>query len=174
MEIIDDIADDIPNDKYVLLCKELKENYSDFEKIQDKIKEIEERQAEVRITELEEKIEKANLVISNMGKHIVLIEKFKEFTRAFLTHLNIEDIYRDALKQANDDDDDSKICVPLTLIKKRINNVRCHDINCSCCDRDSDSDSDDDDDDYKTKYKQLVERIKKTSKTQLQKLKNEL
>ena len=170
MEIIDDIADYIPNDKYVDLCRELKDNYSNFEKIQNKIHDLESREEIKIIHDLERRNEELEEMIGRAGKSMVIAEKFKLYTRGFMDYLNITDIFADGMREA---EEGNTIAIPVKEIRRRIKKMRCCEEGCKDCIYDS-SDDEDDKDDYKTKYKQLVERIKKTSKNQLQKLKNEL
>jgi len=137
MEIIEDIVDDIPNDKYVDLCKELKDNYEDFEEIEERIKELE------------------------MNDRCA--SRFVDYTHGFLEGINLNDIFRKGMRRFTDDDE---VSFELEEIKERVKNLKCDccEKNCSSCEEE----------DYETKYNELVNRIKNTSKTQLQKLKNEL
>lgn len=137
MEIIEDIVDDIPNDKYVDLCKELKDNYEDFEEIEERIKELE------------------------MNDRCA--SRFVDYTHGFLKGINLNDIFAKGMSRFNDDDE---VSFQLEEIKERVKNIKCDccEKNCSSCEEE----------DYETKYNELVNRIKNTSKTQLQKLKNEL
>ena len=137
MEIIEDIVDDIPNDKYVDLCKELKDNYEDFEEIEERIEELE------------------------MNDRCA--SRFVDYTHGFLDSINLDDIFIKGIRRFNDDDE---VSFELEEIKERVKNIKCDccEKNCSSCEEE----------DYETKYNELVNRIKNTSKTQLQKLKNEL
>ena len=137
MEIIEDIVDDIPNDKYVDLCKELKDNYEDFEEIEERIEELE------------------------MNDRCA--SRFVDYTHGFLVSINLNDIFKKGLRRFNDD---GEVSFTLEEIKERVKNLKCDccEKNCSSCEEE----------DYETKYNELVNRIKNTSKTQLQKLKNEL
>lgn len=154
MEIIDDISDDIPNDKYVMLCKDLKDNYNNFEDIQNKLKEYEESGVE----NMEREIENMEREIEDMEEQIKCYEKFRDNTDGFMNFLNIRDIFYEMMV---DEIQGKGKLINLKEVKSRIKDLKC---NCDC----------DCEEDYESKYKELVNRIKNTSKSQLQKLKNEL
>tara|TARA_R100000654_G_C2683443_1_gene127620 strand:- start:1886 stop:2413 length:528 start_codon:yes stop_codon:yes gene_type:complete len=163
MEIIDDIADDIPNDKYMKLCEKMKDNYEEIEIIQNKIKDIESRDELKIIDNLKERNDEL-LHESKMARRYACI------TREFLEALEIHDIFREgAIKLVEspvDENGDSlfKQVVDIRGIKKQIDSVY----------YDKMPHTASNDLDYEIKYKKLVDRIKDTSKNQLQKLKNEL
>ena len=163
MEIIDDISDDIPNDKYVMLCKDLKDNYNNFEDIQDKLKEYEESGVENmkrEIEDMEEAMKDMERNVDKLVKDDILNKKFQKSVLGFLEHLNIKDVFMNtAVRRMLDIE---VIEVDLKEVKSRIKNLKSNCCNGEC------------EDDYESKYKELVNRIKNTSKSQLQKLKNEL
>tara|TARA_R110002020_G_scaffold464143_2_gene684594 strand:- start:879 stop:1364 length:486 start_codon:yes stop_codon:yes gene_type:complete len=143
MEIIEDIADEIPNNKYVDICNELKDNYNQFEEIQDKIKAIEEQFLEMQ------------------GERN-FYGIFSYTTKTFMQRLNIHDIFAEGLEKTTKGEDWN---IDINEVRQRIKSVRCNNEDCNCCDEI---------DDYEERYNKLVDRVKNTSKSQLQILKNEL
>lgn len=134
MEIIDDMVDDIPEPKYVDLCKELKDNYEYFEEIQNEVEKYKKEQ--------------------------FFFERFSRCASCIMNTLELDDIFKEALLKEGLGED---YAIDLDEVKRIIKNLKC---NCGACGTSTD--------DYETKYNELVNRIKNTSKNQLQKLKNEL